>query len=147
MSCSSVSVRIQERPEANGEGCLCGASLVLWQRSESEIWLNNIDLRPDVLSVLGLDAWVDNDIVTYKGSVLSTCRMHSRSLPGTQLIGVVTLCLSPVCNESTTRSTSAVLRPVEAGYDKISRMVFFGSITKTLRIVKAIPLLSTLVMS
>ena len=37
------------------------------------------------------------------------------SSPGTQLIGVVILFLSPVCNESTTRRTSAVFRPVEAG--------------------------------
>lgn len=36
-------------------------------------------------------------------------------LPGVQLIGVVILCLSPVCRESTTRSTSAAFRPVEAG--------------------------------
>ena len=37
------------------------------------------------------------------------------SSPGSQFIGVVTLCLSPVCSESTMRNTSAVLRPVEAG--------------------------------
>jgi hypothetical protein len=37
------------------------------------------------------------------------------SSPGTQLIGVVILCLSPVCSESTILRTSAVLRPVEAG--------------------------------
>lgn len=62
-----------------------------------------------------------------------------RDSPGTQLIGVVTLCLSPVCSESTTRSTSAEFRPVEAGYDMIRRMVFLGSMTKTDRMVKAIP--------
>lgn len=60
-------------------------------------------------------------------------------LPGTQLIGVVTLCLSPVCSESTTRNTSAVLRPVEAGYERMRRMVFLGSMMNTLRMVKAIP--------
>ncbi|KAH9827007.1 hypothetical protein Tdes44962_MAKER09872 [Teratosphaeria destructans] len=37
------------------------------------------------------------------------------SSPGTQLIGVVTRFRSPVWSESTMRSTSAVLRPVEAG--------------------------------
>ncbi len=68
-------------------------------------------------------------------------------LPGTQLIGVVTLFLSPVCKESTTRNTSAVLRPVEAGYESMRRIVFFGSIMKTLRMVKAIPFWSTLVVS
>lgn len=72
---------------------------------------------------------------------------HTKTVPGTQLIGVVTLCLSPVWRESTTRNTSAVLRPVEAGYERINRMVFFGSMTKTLRIVKAIPFWSTLVVS
>lgn len=37
------------------------------------------------------------------------------SSPGTQLMGVVILCLSPVWSESTMRRTSAALRPVEAG--------------------------------
>lgn len=35
--------------------------------------------------------------------------------PGTQLIGVVILCLSPVCKLSTTLKTSAVFLPVLAG--------------------------------
>ena len=69
------------------------------------------------------------------------------SSPGTQLIGVVMRCLSPVWSESTTRSTSAVLRPVDAGYDRISRIVFFGSMMKTERMVKAMPFSSTLVAS
>ena len=79
-----------------------------------------------------------------------SCRAASPGiacLPGTQLIGVVTLFLSPVCNESTTRNTSAVLRPVDAGYERMSRMVFLGSMTKTLRMVKAIPFWSTFVVS
>jgi hypothetical protein len=59
------------------------------------------------------------------------------SSPGCQLIGVVTLCLSPVCRESIMRRSSLELRPVEAGYDRIVRMVFLGSMTKTDRIVKA----------
>ena len=62
-------------------------------------------------------------------------------------MGVVILFLSPVCNESMTRRTSAVLRPVEAGYERMRRMVFFGSMMKTDRIVNAIPLESTLVVS
>lgn len=62
-------------------------------------------------------------------------------------MGVVTLCLSPVCSESTMRRISAALRPVEAGYDRMVRIVFFGSMTKTERIVKAMPLASTLVVS
>ena len=69
------------------------------------------------------------------------------SSPGTQLMGVVILCLSPVCSESTTRSTSAVLRPVDAGYDRMSRIVFLGSMMKTDRMVKAMPFSSTLVVS
>jgi hypothetical protein len=40
-----------------------------------------------------------------------------------------------------------VLRPVLAGYDRMRRMVFLGSIMKTERMVKAMPLLSTLVAS
>jgi hypothetical protein len=37
-----------------------------------------------------------------------------------------------------------LLRPVEAGYERIRRMVFLGSMMKTLRMVKAIPFSSTL---
>jgi hypothetical protein len=55
--------------------------------------------------------------------------------------------LSDACRESITRSSSAVLRPVEAGYERIRRMVFLGSITKTERMVKAMPRESTLVVS
>jgi hypothetical protein len=40
-----------------------------------------------------------------------------------------------------------VLRPVLAGYDRMRRMVFLGSMMKTERMVKAMPLLSTLVAS
>lgn len=69
------------------------------------------------------------------------------SSPGSQLIGVVTLCLSPVCSESTIRSTSAVLRPVLAGYDRIVRIIFLGSMMKTDRIVNAMPFSFTLVAS
>jgi hypothetical protein len=69
------------------------------------------------------------------------------SSPGTQLTGVVILCLSPVCKESITRRISEALRPVEAGYDRIVRIVFLGSMMKTLRIVKATPFSSTLVVS
>jgi hypothetical protein len=69
------------------------------------------------------------------------------SLPGTQLMGVVTRNLSPVWSESTMRSTSAEFRPVDAGYERMARMVFFGSMMKTDRIVKAMPFSSTLVVS
>lgn len=60
---------------------------------------------------------------------------------------MVILFLSPVCSESTMRRISAELRPVEAGYDRMVRMVFLGSMTKTERIVKAMPFSSTLVVS
>jgi hypothetical protein len=62
-------------------------------------------------------------------------------------MGVVIRCLSPVWRESTTRRTSAVLRPVEAGYERIRRMVFLGSMMKTERMVNAMPLESTFVVS
>ena len=45
------------------------------------------------------------------------------------------------------RRTSAVFRPVLAGYERTVRMVFFGSIIKTLRMVKAMPFSSTFVAS
>ena len=57
-----------------------------------------------------------------------------------QLTGVVTPLLSPVCNESITRRTSAVLRPVEAGYAMIRRIFLLGSIMNTERIVRGNPL-------
>lgn len=53
----------------------------------------------------------------------------------------------PVWRLSRTRRTSAVLRPVLAGYERMRRMVFLGSMMKTERMVNAIPLLSTLVAS
>lgn len=69
------------------------------------------------------------------------------SSPGIQLIGVVTLYLSPVIKLSRALNTSAELRPVEAGYERMRRMVFLGSMTKTERMVKAMPFSSTLVVS
>lgn len=39
--------------------------LLLWQRSEAEVWLDDVDLREELLGLWGLDAWVDNDIVTW----------------------------------------------------------------------------------
>lgn len=52
---------------------------------------------------------------SFSASGLLTLGCTMTSSPGTQLIGVVTRCLSPVCSESTMRRTSAVLRPVLAG--------------------------------
>lgn len=54
-------------------------------------------------------------------------------------MGVVTPFLSPVCSESTTRKTSAVLRPVDEGYCMVKRIFFLGSIMNTERMVNAIP--------
>ena len=45
------------------------------------------------------------------------------------------------------RNTSALLRPVEAGYDRIVRIVLLGSTMYTERMVKAMPLESTFVVS
>lgn len=105
-------------------------------------------MRVLFLGLLSFDAWMHDDVVSCKDGQSPICRaVPGICSPGTQLIGVVTLFLSPVCKESTTRSTSAVLRPVEAGYESIRRMVFFGSMTKTLRMVNAIPFWSTLVVS
>lgn len=41
----------------------CG-SLLLWQRGESEVWLDNTELREQSLGLLVLDAGMDNNIVT-----------------------------------------------------------------------------------
>jgi len=41
----------------------CGG-LLLWKRSETEVWLDNSHLWEELLSLLALDSWVDNDIVT-----------------------------------------------------------------------------------
>lgn len=106
-------------------------------------------MRVLFLRLLGFDAWMHDDVVSCAQlSQSPRCRAASwNCLPGTQFIGVVTLFLSPVCKESTTRNTSAVLRPVEAGYERMRRMVFLGSMMKTLRMVKAMPFWSTLVIS
>lgn len=39
--------------------------LLLWQRSEAEVWLDDVDLWEQLLGLWGLDAWVDDDIVTW----------------------------------------------------------------------------------
>ena len=44
---------------------------------------------------------------------------------------VVTRFLSPVCSESMQRRISLNWRPVEAGYCRMRRIVFFGSMMKT----------------
>lgn len=78
---------------------------------------------------------------------LSTLGWTMTSSPGTQLMGVVMRYLSPVWSESTMRRTSAALRPVEAGYERMVRIFLAGSMMKTERMVKAMPLESTFVVS
>lgn len=75
------------------------------------------------------------------------CARHEQCVTYIQSIGVVTPLLSPVCKLSTTRKTSLVFRPVEAGYIIVNRTFFEGSMTNTLRIVNAIPFSSMLVVS
>lgn len=43
---------------------LSSACLLLRQGSKSQVWLDNLHLGPDVLGILSLDGWVNNDIVT-----------------------------------------------------------------------------------
>lgn len=43
---------------------LCRSSLLLWERSESQIRLNNSEVREEGLGLLVLNTGVDNDIVT-----------------------------------------------------------------------------------
>lgn len=42
-----------------------GGGLLLWQRSESEVWLDNSEIREEGLGLLVLDGGVDNHIITY----------------------------------------------------------------------------------
>jgi hypothetical protein len=42
---------------------LRNGSLLFWQRSKSEVWLDNSDLRPDLLGIFSLDTWVNNDVL------------------------------------------------------------------------------------
>lgn len=79
-----------------------------------------MEIWKQLLGLVVLDRRSHNHIVAYTQRLVtlaypSSERQRRNDLPGTQLIGVVTLCLSPVCSESTTLNTSAVLRPVEAG--------------------------------
>lgn len=91
--------------------------LLLGQRGEAEVWLDDAELGEECFRLVVLDAGVDFVGLCQRELAWSYtgCYLPITSSPGTQLIGVVILCLSPVCSESSTRSTSAVLRPVEAG--------------------------------
>lgn len=42
-----------------------GAGVLLWERSEPEVWLDNGHLWEDLAGLLGLDGWVNDDIVTW----------------------------------------------------------------------------------
>jgi hypothetical protein len=44
---------------------LRSSGLFNWQRSETEIWLDNFHLRPDGLGIFSLDTWVNNDILSW----------------------------------------------------------------------------------
>ena len=95
----------------------------LRQRGEPQVRLHHLHLWEHLLRLLALDAGVHDHIIPYANrqpSFLASLGLipkpnRGKNSPGTQLIGVVTFCLSPVCNESTTLSTSAVFLPVLAG--------------------------------
>lgn len=72
---------------------------------------------------------------------------QGRNVTYIQSIGVVTPSLSPVCKLSTTLNTSLVFLPVLAGYIIVNRIFLFGSITKTERMVNAMPFWSIFVRS
>jgi len=44
---------------------LSSRGLILRQRSESEVWLDDAHLWPDLLSLFGLDWWSDDNIITW----------------------------------------------------------------------------------
>ena len=52
-------------PVSSKESYLYGsARLLLWQRGESQVRLDDLQVGPDVLGVFGLDAGVDDDVLT-----------------------------------------------------------------------------------
>jgi len=63
-----------------------------------------------------------------------------KSSPTCQSIGLANPSLSVVCKLSITRSTSALLRPVLAGYVMLSLIFLLGSMMKTERIVRTMSL-------
>jgi len=63
-----------------------------------------------------------------------------KSSPTCQSIGLASPNLSVVCKLSITRSTSALLRPVLAGYVMLSLIFLLGSMMKTERIVRTMSL-------
>ena len=69
-------------------------------------------LGPDLLGVVGLDE--------------AGCMMTS--LPGSQSMGVVTLVLVARLQrvDDAQRTSAELVRPVEAGYERIRRIVFLG---------------------
>lgn len=93
------------------------ASLLLRQRCESQVWLDDLHLREHLVGLLALDARVHDHIIACSPDQhhLPVNPKTVSDIPGTQLIGVVTFCLSPVCKLSTHLNTSAVFRPVLAG--------------------------------
>lgn len=57
-----ISIRIPRDPL---DILLRSRSLLLWQRSEAKVWLHNLNLGEQLLGLRGLDAWVDDHIITW----------------------------------------------------------------------------------
>lgn len=119
-----------------------------WDRSATP---SQVFRRKKTYKLLGLlitDRRSDNHIITWDpvdwGGDAVLVTSLERVYPG---ISNVFGFLESYSNIPTIRRTSAELRPVEAGYWRMVRIFFFGSMIKTERMVNAMPLESTLVAS
>jgi len=84
-------------------------------------------VREELVRLLVGHAGVDNDL----GPRLPVRGLDCQRIAASTVRTVVTRFLSPVCSESMQRRISLNWRPVEAGYCRMRRIVFFGSMMKT----------------
>lgn len=135
------------RPSYTGDICR-NISIISINHKRTNIRLHLPNLPKFLLRILRLHTRRHNDIIARSVSPLAHSLFYqSNRNTYIQSIGVVTPFLSPSCKLSTTLSTSFVFLPTLAGYIIVSLIFFAGSITKTLRIVNAMPFSSILARS
>ena len=97
-------------------------------RETHEVRLDVLDaVREQLVRLLVADAGVHN----YLAALLPVHGLDRQQIAASTVRTVVTRFLSPVCSESMQRRISLNWRPVEAGYCRMRRIVFFGSMMKT----------------